>query len=710
MQATQRHKRILTILLSAVLLTGFSGCSKDAGNNNKNLFQKEQSQDGSESNDSSIDVSQSNGIVDQLDMLDTTGEVYSQTILIYMVGSDLESEYGNASLDLEEMQEALPDPGDHNILVYAGGASEWQTAGLSAEEDSILQLTENGFQTISTNDVQNMGEAETLSNFIQYGMSNCDTDKYSLILWNHGAGPVFGFGLDENYSDLLSLTEMQEALEDSVGASGKKLEMIGFDACLMSSLEVADVFSDYANYLVSSQETEPGWGWNYAFLSELAEPDMDGAHMGKSIIDAYMDFGEAVFAEYPKYYSDLTLSCVDLTQYADTETALNTYFEGLGKNLDSTTFPKTVRCRDNTKDFGTYSSSFDYGMVDAVDLLHQLSDISNDISTDDASAALQKMIVYMRTNVANANGISICYPNQSDEDYADYYTEIQKSVNFVSGYTDYLQTCSDFENGAPIATHDWSIAGAIADVKPIESSESKQGGSDISLALTEEQQQNFGTATYYILAKAEASGFIDETDDPRADEMYVFVHGGKNVHMDENGVIHAYYSDNVVYMKDLETGERSSTPMVLIDNDSSSAEKRYLTSVVLTETDNFDVCAANLQIVVNDEYPNGIIRSAVPINSDDEVKSASKQLLDLEDYDIMSVVGRCSYVTRDESGNLLPFFDWENSGILMGFEQDLNVGYELEVCPIENPENYVCLFVVTDAQGNSTVSELIPLG
>lgn len=707
---TTRHKRIFAILLSAMLLTAFSaGCNKDNDSADKNPFHKENSDASEESSENSI--SETNGVINHLDALESTGKVYSQTILVYMVGSDLESEYGNASLDLEEMQAGLADTENINILVYTGGASEWQTPGISADENTILQVTADGFEVISADDAQNMGEAETLCKFIQYGLENSDSDQYSLILWNHGAGPVFGFGLDENYGDLLSLEEMQQALEDSVGASGKKLEMIGFDACLMSSLEVADAFSDYANYLVSSQETEPGWGWNYAFLSNLAEPDMNGARMGKAIIDSYMEYGEAVFAEYPKYYSDLTLSCVDLNQYAAVEDTLDDFFSSLSIKLDSTTFPEAVRRRGNTKDFGTYSSDFDYGMVDVVDLLEQLAGLA-DTSADEAANALEQMVVYMRTNVADAGGISICYPYGTDQNYTDYCMEMQKDMGFVSGYTDYLQKCSDIENGAPISSNLWSIDGAIADVKPMESTENKQqGGSDISLALTEEQQQNFGTATYYILAKADACGYVDASEDPRADEMYFFIHGGKNVRMDENGVIHAYYSDNVVYMKDLETGERSSTPMVLIDNDSSLAEKRYLTSVVLTKLDNFDVNSANLQIVVNDEYPNGIIRSAVPISSDeDEIKSASKQLLDLEDYDLMSVVGRCSYVTRDENGSLLPFFEWENSGILMGFEQNLKDGYALDVCPIENPQNYVCLFVVTDVQGNTTVSELIPLG
>lgn len=58
----------------------------------------------------------------------------------------------------------------------------------------------------------------------------------------------------------------------------------------------------------------------------------------------------------------------------------------------------------------------------------------------------------------------------------------------------------------------------------------------------------------------------------------------------------------------------------------------------------------------------------------------------------------------------MDFWSWENSGILMGFEADINNGYELVVSEIQNPENYVCMFVVRDAQGKVSVSELIPLG
>ena len=54
---------------------------------------------------------------------------------------------------------------------------------------------------------------------------------------------MLGYGVDENFRDLLTLDELSEALEDSVGAHMTKLEWIGFDACLMSSLEVASVLA-----------------------------------------------------------------------------------------------------------------------------------------------------------------------------------------------------------------------------------------------------------------------------------------------------------------------------------------------------------------------------------------------------------------------------------------------------------------------------------
>ena len=767
----KRKQKIFAAVLSCVMLTATAGgCTEENSVQPNKDVMGEDTQSEENSAPSVEDTDEE--VLEQIDNIDDsteTGEVYSQTIMVYMVGSDLESGYGAATMDLAEMEEAMPETGDHHIVVCAGGAAEWQNSMIFAEDQTLLELKDGAFSVVDTLESKNMGEAENLGSFVKQCMTQYDTDMYSLILWDHGAGPVLGFGVDENYGDIMTLAEMQAALENSVGESGKKLEWIGFDACLMSSLELADAFAPYANYMIASQETEPGWGWNYEFLSSLSEPDMNGARLSREIIDTYMEYSEAVFAEDSRYYADLTLSCLDLNQYQAAEDALNTFFAETHQALSVTTFPQAVRDRDKVKEFGGFSASYNYSLVDMVNLVETLA-VEDSAAEDAALEALNNMTVYMRTNVANAGGVSVCYPFGAEEDYKEYCLTLQENIGFASSYTDFLRDFYAIQNGETIA-EEWDVADAHGEVHVLavpsndtseeeEISESSEESSeeisseseaesseeissemeaesseesseavteeeneepaslgpasDISLQLTPEQMDNFGSATYYILCKAEDSGFVTAEEDERADDMYVFVHGGKNVTMDSSGVLHAYYSNNVVYMRDTETGELPTMPMVLIDNDSSSEEKRYLTSVVLTaiadDISDWNIQAANLQIVVDSNHPEGEIRSAVPIHSDEEIERASKQLLNLDDFTYMAVTGRCSYLTRDENGNLLPFFDWEESGWLMGFEQDLTTGYELEVMPIQNPENFVCMFVVTDSQGNSSVSELIPLG
>lgn len=635
------------------------------------------------------------------DSLDSVGEV--QTVMIYMVGSDLESDYGKASLDMDEMEAAGVDTAHNNVIVYAGGACEWQDRGLSGDECATLLLTETGFIPLDTYPAENMGDPLTLSSFMNYCFDFFPADSYSLILWDHGGGPVLGYGVDENYRDLLTLEELSEALGDSAGAHMTRLEWIGFDACLMSSLEVASVLAPYANYMIASQETEPGWGWNYAFLSALSDEVVTGDEMGEYIIDSYMEYGEYVFDTYPRLYSDLTLSCIDLNAYAEAEDALNTYFAELDTSLDVKNFPMLVRKRARVRDFGSYSSDMNYGMVDVLHLLELLGD--NSQAAKEAADAVERCVVYSDTNMENAGGISICYPYQTDEDYRDACIAMLNYLGFAPDYTRFLQDFYAIQNGDTLLA-DREISGAATTVTT--ENNGTYDESDITLQLTPEQQENFASGGYYILCKAKEEGYVTAEEDPRADDMYLFIQGSKRVTLDENGVLHAACKNNTLYMEDAEG--LSDIPMILTESDISDVENRYLSFVVLMNYDTWDTQAVQLQIVVNEDYPDGIIRNAIPINhDDDEVQSASKQLINLDDYDGMSVIGRCSYVTRDENGDLLDFFDWEYSGWLMGFEADLTSEYRTVVQPMEHPENYVCIFFMKDSQGNVSYSDMIPL-
>ena len=646
--------------------------------------------------------------------------IYSHTIMVYMVGSDLESNYGSASVDLAEMFSAKPDLENNNIVVFTGGASQWQIPSIDADKSYLLELKEDDFYPKEEFDACNMGESESLSNFVTYCLDEYDTDKYSLILWNHGAGPVMGFGVDENYSDILSLPELQKALDISVGKSDKKLELIGFDACLMSSLEIADAFAPYANYLVSSQETEPGWGWNYAFLSELSESGMNGAGLGKEIIDSYMDYSEEMFERYPKSQADITLSCIDLTKYDDVEKSLGEFFTEVDGNLSVTTFPEVIRERNEMRNFGSFSSDYNYSLIDTVDLVEQLCDNDNENSAQKAVEALDEMMVYNQTNMPNANGVSICFPYNTETKYEEAYLKVNEYLDFSPEYTRFLNNVYALQNGETIVT-DWNISDAETNVENAEVTEANitSDGSDISLQLTKEQQENFAGANFYILGNAEALGYINSDKDERAKDMYFLTYVGKNVQMDDDGKLHALYDNNLLYMKcydDDGSSEMSNIPMLLYDNDiTNTTEKRYTSIVTLRylsdDIDEWNSELAKLQIVRDEEHPDGYIRSAIRISdSDEEIQTPDKQLLDTENFNLIEVAGGfAKYVTKNSDGNTLPFFEWEDSSWMFGFDSYIDNGITFKSMSIPDPENYACMFVIYDSQGNTTSSELIPL-
>src|SRR4051794_8949666 len=107
-----------------------------------------------------------------------------------------------------------------------------------------------------------MGDPTTLSTFITYGITNFPAEHYALIVSDHGAawpgvGPDLGAG-----ESVMDLPEVQQALETGLTDAGaERLDLLGFDACLMSTYEVASALQPYADRLIASSETEPGTGW-----------------------------------------------------------------------------------------------------------------------------------------------------------------------------------------------------------------------------------------------------------------------------------------------------------------------------------------------------------------------------------------------------------------------------------------------------------------
>ena len=169
----------------------------------------------------------------------------SQTLLIYMCGSDLESRRGYASDNIADMLEAQL-PHNVNVVIQTGGANSWQREEISASEIGRYEVRHGKLIKKDTQPLASMGDAETLASFLLYAEENYPAEQTSLILWDHGGGSVDGVCRDELFGDYLTLFELSAAL----AKAQMHFSFIGFDACLMATYETAHAVQDYAHYLI----------------------------------------------------------------------------------------------------------------------------------------------------------------------------------------------------------------------------------------------------------------------------------------------------------------------------------------------------------------------------------------------------------------------------------------------------------------------------
>jgi len=321
------------------------------------------------------------------------------TIMIYMNGSDLESEIGAATEDLIEMLESGLRSQNADIVILTGGANHWQNDVIPANECVLWNIEDGALFELERIGLRNMGDPDTLADFIIYGMTHFPAEKYGLVLWDHGGGAIAGYGHDEKFAyddeGSLTLLEMDYAFHKA-GLSGQKLEWLGFDSCLMATIEMALISSQYAKYLVASEDLEPGDGWDYTFLSMLnRNPRASGYILGREIVDTFMAFYG------PNSDEILTLSVTDLNKVQPVMEAMGLLMAQCSDKLlsdRSDNFAPLAKRRRNTKTFGEGSPRDNQSdMVDIGDMAHQLSDLFPKEAAQ-VFAALNDAVLYNRHN------------------------------------------------------------------------------------------------------------------------------------------------------------------------------------------------------------------------------------------------------------------------------------------------------------------------
>lgn len=618
--------------------------------------------------------------------------VGSTTLMIYMVGSDLEAKSGAGTSDLEEILASGVNTENNNVLVYAGGSPKWHNEYQEEQKNTLLHLTADGFEKADAFEQNNMCEAETLSSFLNYSVENYPADGYALILWDHGSGPLIGYGADMLHSnDTLTLTEMQTALASSPFSAENKLKWVGFDACLMASAELACIWSDYAEYMVASQEVEPVFGWEYAFLKDLGlKPHKE---LLGDITEQYLTACVEYF-EHKKFKDSISsLSCVDLSHTAELKSAINNLFAAASADV-ATLYDDLVASRIEAHSVGKASTGSDYDLVD----LHSLCTGMSKKYPEQAAAlagVIDKMVIKNATNSEGLSGLSFYYPFYNKFCYQDGWSGTYRNMNVFESYTAYLAEYEKIWLGSDMFDNFASSS------TPEESS-----GNKYSVKLTKRQAKHFASAKYYILQK-------------QGEDVYNWVYVSSDTEL-KDGELTAAFDGNVIYANS-DTGD-SFIP-VTVEHDTVGNTAHYSVSVNINNSttgnvplkqDDFAEVYARFLLAADKSNKTIDIVNLSPYatEAEDDLEGGKKEEIDLDEYyryiffesDTLTVV-------RNRKGVVLPIEEWKTKGLTVTHTYLISNGLSFEYAPLasKNGEEYALIFEITDTQGHSYCSEPIDI-
>lgn len=260
----------------------------------------------------------------------TSTSLHAWTFMVYLAGDNNLQDF--ALKDLGEMKQAGSTPGIAIVAQLDRMADSisrryYLRSGTALEEDVTAELPET-----------NTGDPACLVDFASWAIETYPAQRYALVLWNHGSGwkeddiyqaaersgtqpqitrqvmrslasskrrvlfrsslewyvedPERAIAYDDSSEDFLDNAELKKVLEAVRLKTGRALDLLGFDACLMNMLEVHYQLRELANVIAGSQELEPGDGWPYHDIlgALVQQPELSPEKLGALIVDAYIAF------------------------------------------------------------------------------------------------------------------------------------------------------------------------------------------------------------------------------------------------------------------------------------------------------------------------------------------------------------------------------------------------------------------------------------
>lgn len=631
-----------------------------------------------------------------------TAEDDTWTIFVYLCGADLESENGMATIDIAEM--ASSTAGENiKFVVQTGGASKWNADFVSPDKAQRFVIYGGDGDVQDESGVVNMGDSSSLADFLHWGLSEYPAAKTGLILWDHGSGSINGVCFDElNSGDSLLLREIDAALYSVKDEMPGPFEFIGFDACLMASVEAASVLSEHADYMVASEETEPGYGWNYTEIGNFlgSNPSADGKELGKVICDSFYDDCSKIGAE-----NGATLSVTDLSKIKSFSETFDAYAKDIyDLTYEPEKFADTARAIKSADNFGGNNKSSGYtNMVDAGGLISAGKKYSG--NADKALALLSDAVVYKKNGAdhKNASGLSMYYPLQLQ---GSQELKIFKDICISPYYLAFVDKIAyGAVNSGNIEGYDNSeLIGSYSE--SWDESDFQSGDGDYVY-----EPEDDGYWNDYDFEPTGESGAISFDAEPFVDDdgSYCFVLSEEGLNNTDaiEGVVYML-SDDLDYMLELGyTGEVSGDyeTGLVVDGFSgywfSLSDEQYVAAYRMSTCDGYDLYSS--PILLNGEETNLIF--AHDYNTDEvmmigvwdgisENGSASRSDTELKEGDIITPMYSASAVEGDEE-------EW-----FYGDEYTYDGSDEMCFTELLDGE-YIYSFIIYDIYGDYYITDFI---
>lgn len=353
------------------------------------------------------------------------------TIMVYVNAKNNLEEYGLK--DINEMEafgstekvKVVAELGRMNGFSFAEGNWTGSRRYFIQKDNNPSAITSPVVENMPSAD---MGDWNHLVDFVKWAKTNYPSRNYMLIVWNHGSGWVKrtgdkGISYDDETGNHITTPQLGQALRAMKG-----VDIYASDACLMQMLSVAYEIKDRADYIVGSEETEPGDGYTYDLLLEkINASDLTALGVGKATVDAYSD-------HYKSIGQSSTHSLIKTEQLQTFVSSLNAFADTVmthySKNIAKAARAKTASyAYDDNKDLLDFVRNM-------LDLDPQDSSVPEEENLENAGYYVnhmaKKVVVYNRTNTfmtgwdnkdySTSQGLAIYLP---DSGYNPSYDTLQ---------------------------------------------------------------------------------------------------------------------------------------------------------------------------------------------------------------------------------------------------------------------------------------------